>query len=63
MTKDTQIWLAQGVEKPWRVCSNLRTYGEYSSRQVAEQLRELLVAGGKFTTTDSPTSPLTLVKP
>ena len=59
MSEDTQIWLAQGVEKPWRVCSNLRTYGEYDYRWQAENLILALVKGGKFIALES----LRLVKP
>ena len=61
MSEDTQIWLAQGVEKPWRVCSHLRTYGEFETRWSAEALLGMLIAGGKFTALDSPQ--LKLVKP
>ena len=62
MSDDTQIWLAQGVEKPWRVCSNLRTYGEYDDIWSAEALLSLMVAGGRFIALDSRTH-LKLVKP
>ena len=61
MTEDTQVWIAQGIEKRYRVVSNLRTYGEFDSRFSAEALIGFLIAGGKFSPLKSPQAELHLV--
>lgn len=40
-----QIWIATGLSKRFRVCSNDRNYGEFEELGNARALKQLLIAG------------------
>lgn len=41
----TEVWIAAGLRKPWRICSIERTYGEFDRLADAHEFIRLLVLG------------------
>lgn len=40
-----EVWVANGLRKPWRICSNGRAFGEFDRLEDANTFIHLLVLG------------------